>query len=72
MADTMAMVREHHVRWGASVALIALIALLAACGQTTTSATNGADAGLRALQTTSATNGSPSATAIPLPYTFPI
>ena len=67
----MAMVREHRLRWGASVALLALIALLAACGQTTTSATNGATAGLQALQTTSATSGSPTPTAIPLPYTFP-
>ncbi|HEY1389334.1 MAG TPA: sialidase family protein, partial [Ktedonobacterales bacterium] len=45
--------------------------LLAACGQTTTSATNGANAGLQALKTPPAMSGTPSPTAIPLPYTFP-
>jgi photosystem II stability/assembly factor-like uncharacterized protein len=67
----IAMVREDRVRWVASVAMLSLVALLAACGQTSAPATNGATAGLQASQTASATNGTPTATAIPLPYTFP-
>lgn len=53
------------------MAMLSLILLLAACGQTTTPATNGAGAGLQALTTPSATSGTPTPTAIPLPYTFP-
>ena len=54
------------------LALLASMALLAACGQTTTtSATNGADAGLKALKTPTLTSATPTATTIPLPYTFP-
>ena len=67
----IAMVREHRLRWVTSAVTLSLIVLLAACGQTSAPATNGADAGLQALQTTSATSGSPTPTAIPLPYTFP-
>ncbi len=65
------MMRRHHARGLAAVALLALMTLLAACGQATAPATNGADAGLRALTTPSATSGTPTPTAIPLPYTFP-
>jgi photosystem II stability/assembly factor-like uncharacterized protein len=53
------------------LALLALIALLAACGQTTSPATNGADAGLKAITTPTLARGTPTATTIPLPYTFP-
>lgn len=65
------MIRRHDARELVSVALLALMTLLAACGQTTTSATNGADASPRALKTPSATSGTPSPTAVSLPYTFP-
>ena len=53
------------------LALLASMALLAACGQTTTPATNGADAGLKALKTPTLVSGTPTPTTIPLPYTFP-
>lgn len=53
------------------LALLASMALLAACGQTTTSATNGADASLKTLKTPTVVSGTPTATTIPLPYTFP-
>ncbi|HEY1387588.1 MAG TPA: hypothetical protein VGF38_03510, partial [Ktedonobacterales bacterium] len=65
------MVRRHQMHRLAAVAALSLIMLLAACGQTTTSATNGANAGLQALKTPPAMSGTPSPTAIPLPYTFP-
>ncbi|HEX5546768.1 MAG TPA: hypothetical protein VFX24_05110 [Ktedonobacterales bacterium] len=65
------MMRRHRARGLASAALLALMTLLAACGQTTTTTTNGAAAGLQSLKTPSATSGTPSPTAIPLPYTFP-
>src|SRR6185437_10897115 len=67
----MAQTRGHRTQWIAAFGMLALVALLAACGQTTTPATNGADASRKALKTPTIVTGTPTATTIPLPYTFP-
>lgn len=69
------MEKRQDLRVIASAGVLFLVALLAACGQTTQTATNGAAAGLNALKTPlatpSAANGAASPTDVPLPYTFP-
>lgn len=67
--------KVHHTRWIASVGSFAVLALLAACGQTSTSTGHGTGTGSQALQTPSATSAgvvvSPSPTDVPPPYAFP-
>ena len=65
------MARGHRGRWIASISALGLLLLLAACGQTTPPATNGAHAGVRATTTPTTISGTPTPTAIPLPYSFP-
>lgn len=67
----MTRARAYRTRWIATIGMLALATLLAACGQTTTPAANGANAGVKATATPTTLIGTPTATTIPLPYTFP-
>lgn len=62
------MAKRYHARWIASLVMLALIALLAACGQTSTTSASGAKA--QASQTPT-TRETPTPTDVPLPYSFP-
>jgi xyloglucan-specific exo-beta-1,4-glucanase len=61
------MTRRHRMHWLASLLLPAMVALLAACGQS-----NGANASQQALKTpTGNMTGTVTPTDVPLPYSFP-
>lgn len=64
--------KAHHTRRTASLLVLSLVALLAACGQASGLSTNGADIGTKgATPATTATMITPSPTEISLPYSFP-
>lgn len=67
----MTRARAPRGRWIAAIGILALATLLAACGQTTTPSNNDANAGVKATAAPTALTGTPTATTIPLPYTFP-
>ena len=67
----MTRARAYRRRWIAAFGILALATLLAACGQTTTPANNGANAGVKTTATPTTLTGTPTATTIVLPYSFP-